>query len=72
MVEVGVGYVDGLQIAVVQGNPICESFGLSHRRHGVYQHRVVFAEDQSRRDRVKAERSPTGFGRSPTKPSRER
>src|SRR5579862_9082554 len=27
----------------------------SHRQHRVYQHRVVLAEDQSRRDRVKAQ-----------------
>src|SRR5208282_5675331 len=57
----GVRYIDGLQVAVVQSNPIRESLGLSHRRHCVYQHRVVLAEDQSRRDRVKAERLAEGL-----------
>jgi hypothetical protein len=33
-----------------------ESLGLSHRGHCVHQHRVVLAEDQGRRDRVKAKR----------------
>jgi hypothetical protein len=41
----GVRYIDGLQVAVVQSNPIRESLGLSHRHHCVYQHRVVLAED---------------------------
>jgi hypothetical protein len=45
VVEMGVRYIDGLQVAVVQSNPIRESLGLSHRRHCVYQHRVVLAED---------------------------
>ena len=45
VVEMGVRYVDGLQVAVVQSNPIGESLGFSHRRHCVYQHRVVLAED---------------------------
>jgi hypothetical protein len=41
----GVRYIDGLQVAIVQSNPIRESLGLSHRRHCVYQHRIVLAED---------------------------
>jgi hypothetical protein len=45
VVEMAVRYIDGLQVAVVQRNPIRESLGLSHRRHCVYQHRVVLAED---------------------------
>ena len=61
VVEMGVRYIDGLQVAVVQSNPIRESLGLSHRPHRVHQHRVVLAEDQSRRDRVKAERFAEGL-----------
>ena len=57
----GVRYIDGFQVAVVQSNPIRESLGLSHRPHRVHQHRIVLAEDQSRRDRVKAERFAEGF-----------
>ncbi len=53
-------YIDGLQVAVVQRNPIRESLGLSHRRHGVHQYRVVLAEDQRRRGRIKAERLAEG------------
>ena len=45
VVEVGVRYIDRLQVAVVQSNPIRESLGLSHRPHCVDQHRVVLAED---------------------------
>jgi hypothetical protein len=45
VVEMGVRYVDSLQITIVQRNPIRESLGLSHRRHCVYQHRVVLAEN---------------------------
>src|SRR5579859_2224355 len=45
VVEVAVRYIDGLQVAVVQSNPIRESLGLSHRHHCVYQHRVELAED---------------------------
>src|SRR6202451_470406 len=36
VVEMAVRYIDGLQVAVVQRNPIRESLGLSHRRHCVY------------------------------------
>src|SRR5579872_3492419 len=60
VVEMGVCYIDGLQVAVVQSDPIRESLGLSHWPHCVHQHRVVLAEDQSRRDRVKAERFAEG------------
>ena len=45
VVEMGVRYIDGLQVAVVQSHPIREGLGLSHRRHRVYEHRVVLAED---------------------------
>ena len=41
----GVRYIDGLQVAVVQSDPIRESLGLSHCPHCVHQHRVVLAED---------------------------
>src|ERR1700683_246862 len=45
VVEMGVRYIDGLQVAVVQSDPIRESLGLSHCPHCVHQHRVVLAED---------------------------
>ena len=45
MVEVGVRYIDGLQVAVVQSDPIGKGLGLSHCPHCVHQHRVVLAED---------------------------
>src|SRR6202161_4541587 len=45
VVEVGVRYIDGLQVAVVKSNPIREGLGLSNRRHCVYQHRVILAKD---------------------------
>ena len=45
VVEMAVRDIDGLQVAVMQRNPIRESLGLSHRGHCVYQHRVVLAED---------------------------
>src|ERR1700679_2239705 len=45
VVKMSVGYIDGLKVAVVQSDPICESLGLSHRPHCVHQHRVVLAED---------------------------
>src|SRR5208282_5183521 len=61
VVEMGVRYIDSFQVAVVQSNPIRESLGLSHCPHCVHQHRVVLAEDQSRRDRVKAERLAEGL-----------
>ncbi len=54
-------YIDGLQVAVMQRNPIRERLGLSHRRHGVHQYCVVLAEDQRRRGRIKAERFAEGF-----------
>src|SRR3984885_7624836 len=57
-----VRYIDGLEVAVVQSNPIGQSLGLSHRRHCVYQHRVMLAEDERRRDRVEAERFAEGLG----------
>ena len=46
VVEMGVRYVDGLQVAIVESDPIRESLGLRHCPHCVHQHRVVFAEDQ--------------------------
>ena len=45
VIEMGVSYIDGLQVAVVQSDPIRESLGLSHCPHCVHQHRVVLAED---------------------------
>ena len=51
-----VRYIDGLQVAVMERNPVRESLGLSHRGQCLYQYRVVLTEDQSRRDRVEAER----------------
>jgi hypothetical protein len=33
------------EVAVVQSDPIRESFGLSHGPYCVHQHRVVLAED---------------------------
>jgi hypothetical protein len=45
VVEMGVRDVDGLQVAIVQSNPIRQGLGLSHRRHCVYQHRIVLTED---------------------------
>ena len=62
VVEMGVRYIDGLQVAIVQCDPIRESLGLSHCPHCVHQYRVVLAEDQSRRDRVKAERFAEWLG----------
>src|ERR1700727_1619518 len=37
VVEMGVRYIDGFQVAVVQTAPIRESLGLSHRSHCVHQ-----------------------------------
>jgi hypothetical protein len=51
-----VRYIDGLQVAIVQCNPIRESLRLSHCPHCVHQYGVVLAEDQRRCDRVKAQR----------------
>ena len=45
VVEMRMRYIDGLQVAVVQSNPIRESLGLSHCPHRVHQHRVVLAKD---------------------------
>src|SRR5579872_1593910 len=45
VVEMGMRYINGLQVAIVQSDPMRESLGLSHRRHCVDQHRVVLAED---------------------------
>ncbi len=45
VVEMGVSYIDGLQVAIVQSDPIRESLGLSHCPHCVHQHRVVLGED---------------------------
>jgi hypothetical protein len=56
VVEMPVGYIDGLQVAVMERNPIRESLGFSHRGQCFYHYRVVITEDQSRRDRVEAER----------------
>jgi hypothetical protein len=36
VVEMGVRYLDGLQVAVVQSDPICERLGLSHCPHCVH------------------------------------
>jgi hypothetical protein len=66
MVEVRVPYIDGLQVAAVQRNPIREGFGLSH---------VVIASTStaSFSPKIKVDvigakpsASPQGFGRSPT------
>ena len=51
----GVRYIDGIEVAIVRSHPIRKRPGLSHRPHCVHQHRVVLAEDQSRRDGVKTE-----------------
>src|ERR1700733_1652227 len=36
VVEMGVRYIDSLQVAVVQSDPIREGLGLSHCPHGVH------------------------------------
>ena len=56
-----VRYIDGLQVAVMERNPVRESLGLSHRGQCLYQYRVVLTENQSRRHRIEAERFAEGF-----------
>jgi hypothetical protein len=45
MVEMGMRYIDGLKVAVMQSDSIRQSIGLSDGQHRVYQHRVVLAKN---------------------------
>ena len=58
MIHMAVGDVDGGEVAMVQGNPAAQRFGLGNRGQRIHQHGVVLTEDQGCRDRVPRQGRP--------------